>query len=105
MGIGGPDGAHRPGSRPLIPVCARSGAWYRYTHESRRRAMRFSRSLLVFLALVVVSCASTPPVVRRGQVPIGSELAVIPFRDCLIAKQEDCDGSGNTAGNIFAQVF
>lgn len=67
--------------------------------------MRFSRSLLVFLPLVVVSCASTPPVVRRGQVPIGSELAVIPFRDCLIAKQEDCDGSGNTAGNIFAQVF
>jgi hypothetical protein len=66
--------------------------------------MRFSHSLLVLL-LLLVSCASTPPVVKRGQVPIGSELAVIPFRDCLISGQEDCDGSGNTAGNIFAQVF
>ncbi len=66
--------------------------------------MRFSRSLLV-LQLLLISCASTPAVVKRGQVPIGSELAVIPFRDCLISGQEDCDGSGNTAGNIFAQVF
>lgn len=45
-----------------------------------------------------------PPLSNPG-VPIGSELAVIPFRDCLISGQEDCDGSGNTAGNIFAQVF
>ncbi len=66
--------------------------------------MRFVNSLLV-LPLVLISCASTPPVVKRDPVPIGSEFAVIPFRDCLIAGQEDCDGSGNTAGNIFAQVF
>jgi hypothetical protein len=66
--------------------------------------MRVSRFLPV-LSLLLVSCASTPPVVKRGQIPSGSELAVIPFRDCLIAGQADCDGSGNTAGNIFAQVF
>jgi hypothetical protein len=66
--------------------------------------MKFSHGLLI-LPLLLVSCASTPPVVKRGQVPIGAELAVIPFRDCLISGQEDCDGSGNTAGNIFAQVF
>lgn len=66
--------------------------------------MRVPCSFLV-LPLLLVSCVSTPPVVKRGQVPIGSELAVIPFRDCLTSGQADCDGSGNTAGGIFSQVF
>lgn len=70
----------------------------------RRNILRFSYPPLVPL-LLLVSCASTPPVVKRGEVPIGSELAIISFRDCLTARQPDCDGSGNTAGSIFAQVF
>ena len=72
--------------------------------NTKGRAMRSSISVLV-VSLFLVSCASTPAVVKRGQIPVGSDLAVIPFRDCLTSGQEDCDGSGNTAGNIFAQVF
>lgn len=66
--------------------------------------MRLYHSLLI-LPLLLVSCALTPHVVKRNQIPVGSDLAVIPFRDCLITGQEDCDGAGNRAGNIFAQVF
>lgn len=43
--------------------------------------------------------------VKRGEVPVGSEIAVISFRDCRIPGQEDCAGSGNVAGSIFARVF
>jgi len=50
-------------------------------------------------------CASTPPVILRSNVPAGSEIAVVAFRDCVIAEQEDCGGSGNVAGSIFARVF
>ena len=46
-----------------------------------------------------------PPVVKRGDVPAGSDIGVIMFRDCEISGQEDCDGSGNTAGSIFARVL
>jgi hypothetical protein len=56
-------------------------------------------------SLGLVACASTPPVVKRLNLPTGSEVAVISFRDCLIAGQEDCGGSGNTAGSVFARVF
>ena len=60
-------------------------------------------SLLAFL--IFTGCASTPPVVKRLDVPQGTEIAIIPFRDCTIAGQEDCHGSGNIAGSIFARVF
>ncbi len=64
------------------------------------------RPFLLFLLVgLSIACASTPAVVKRGEVPVGSELAVIPFRDCLITGQEDCAGSGNVAGSIFARVF
>ncbi len=56
-------------------------------------------------ALLFAACASTPPVVKRGELPRGAEIAIIMFRDCIIAGQEDCDGSGNTAGSIFARVM
>jgi hypothetical protein len=63
-----------------------------------------------FLALsplvVLLGCASSPPpVVKRGDIPTGSELAIVPFRDCQIADQDDCRGSGNIASTIFAQVL
>jgi hypothetical protein len=63
--------------------------------------------LLVSAAFVLSlgACASTPPVVKRLDLPTGSEIAIVSFRDCLIADQEDCGGSGNTAGSVFARVF
>lgn len=56
-------------------------------------------------AVSVMSCVSTPPVTVRSTLPNGSEVGVIMFRDCVISGQEDCDGSGLTAGSIFARVF
>ena len=60
---------------------------------------------VVVLCLIGSGCASTPPVVKRAELPRGSELAIIVFRDCTITGQEDCDGSGNLAASIFARVF
>jgi hypothetical protein len=60
---------------------------------------------LLILMLWATSCASTPPVVKRGTLPPRAEIGVISFRDCVIAGQEDCGGSGNIAGSIFARVF
>jgi hypothetical protein len=68
--------------------------------------MRVDR--LVGLATVLVllgACMSMPPVVKRAELPRGADIAVVSFRDCTIAGQEDCDGSGNTAGSIFARVL
>jgi hypothetical protein len=37
---------------------------------------------------------------------MNSEVAVVMFRDCAIpGQEEDCTGSGLTAGSIFARVF
>ncbi len=62
-------------------------------------------SLGVIVTLCASRCASTPPVVKRGNLPPRAEIAVVSFRDCVITGQEDCGGSGNTAGSIFARVF
>jgi hypothetical protein len=59
----------------------------------------------VICLLFVLSCASAPTVVKYDSVPSGSRIAVIPFRDCTIPSQDDCGGSGNIAGNIYAQVL
>lgn len=63
------------------------------------------RSLALMVVLCASGCASTPPVVKRGNLPPRAEIAVISFRDCVIVGQEDCGGSGNTAGSIFARIF
>lgn len=73
--------------------------------KSGRALILIGFPLAAALLLLDVGCASTPAVVKRGEVPLGSELAVISFRDCLTAGQEDCAGSGNVAGSIFARVF
>ena len=68
--------------------------------------MRHARSLVLpFLISLFTGCASTPPVSVREQLPKGSEIAVVMFRDCTIAGQEDCNESGLTAGSIFARVL
>ena len=56
--------------------------------------------------LFVASCASTPKVVVNAKVPAGASVGVISFRDCLMPEQQDdCPGSGNVAGPVFARVL
>jgi hypothetical protein len=62
-------------------------------------------TISLFSFLIFTSCASTPSVVKRLDVPQGTEVAIISFRDCIIAGQGDCAGSGNIAGSIFSRVF
>lgn len=59
---------------------------------------------MLSLLVLCTGCASVRPTVRQ-QVPHGSDIAVIMFRDCVIPGQEDCGGSGLTAGSIFARVL
>jgi len=66
---------------------------------------RWLASILYCGVVVLGSCATIPPVTVRSTLPRGSEVAVVMFRDCVIAGQEDCDGSGLSAGSIFARVF
>ena len=63
-----------------------------------------ARLTLLGVLLVCAGCASVRPTVRE-HVPRGSDIAVIMFRDCTIADQEDCGGSGLSAGSVFARVF
>jgi hypothetical protein len=69
--------------------------------------MLLTRKAVLCCVLIAVAsaCASTP-IVRTADVPPGSEIVVIPFRDCLITGQdEDCNGSGLKAGEAFQEVF
>jgi len=61
--------------------------------------------LIAYVSTVVMSCASSPTVVKSESVPSGAHVAVIPFRDCTIPGQDDCGGSGNIAGTIYARVL
>jgi hypothetical protein len=64
--------------------------------------MRKGLAFLVCCSVVIVaSCVATPPVTVRSTLPKDSEVGVVMFRDCIITGQEDCDGSGLTAGSIF----
>jgi hypothetical protein len=64
------------------------------------------KTLIACLGILgLAGCASTPPVTVRDHMPKGSDVGVIMFRDCTIAGQEDWDGSGLTAGSIFARVL
>jgi hypothetical protein len=56
------------------------------------------------LAALLTGCAGAPVTVR-DKLPSASDVAVVMFRDCTIQGQEDCDGSGLTAGSIFARVM
>ena len=57
-------------------------------------------------ALLISACASAPQVVVNSKVPAGSTVGVISFRDCLMPEQQDdCPGSGNVAGPIYARVL
>jgi hypothetical protein len=61
--------------------------------------------LLVFAVVLASGCASTP-VTKNAEIPAGTEIVVVPFRDCLISGQdEDCTGSGVKTGEAFRDAF
>lgn len=61
---------------------------------------------LVLAAALLSACASTPRVVVKSKVPAGASIGVVSFRDCLMPEQkDDCPGSGNVAGPVFARVL
>ena len=61
--------------------------------------------LLVFVVALVTGCASTP-VTKNADIPAGTEIVVVPFRDCMISGQdEDCNGSGVKTGEAFKEAF
>lgn len=71
------------------------------------KRVHFTRKTVLCCALIalVSGCASTP-ITKTAEVPAGSEIVIIPFRDCLISGQdEDCNGSGVTAGEAFREAF
>ncbi len=62
-------------------------------------------ALCCALFVLVTGCASTQ-IVKTAEVPAGSEIVIIPFRDCLInGQEEDCNGSGLTAAEAFREAF
>jgi hypothetical protein len=61
--------------------------------------------LVVACASLLSACGVDPQLVKQMDVPRGTDIGVIPFRDCIIADQEDCDGSGSVAGSVFAHTF
>ena len=55
---------------------------------------------------LLTACVTTPSVTVRNQLPKDSEVAVVMFRDCVIpGQEEDCNGSGLSAGSIFARIL
>ena len=58
-------------------------------------------------SIVCFGCASSvPKVVVNEKVPAGATIGVVSFRDCVIPTQEDdCPGSGNVAGPMYARVL
>ena len=46
--------------------------------------------------------SSRPSLLPKPVLPDGVQIAVVTFRDCMIAGQEDCGGSGESAGAVFA---
>jgi hypothetical protein len=62
-------------------------------------------SAIAIVIVLLVGCASAPTIVKNGNIPREVKIAVIPFRDCTVQGQEDCGGSGNAAGAIYARVL
>ena len=69
-----------------------------------RNMGKTTRIIVLGLLLFSAGCATVRPTIRE-HVPRGSDIAVIMFRDCTISGQEDCGGSGLSAGSVFARVF
>lgn len=63
-----------------------------------------TRALWVTLVMLA-GCGTDPTVEVKHRVPHGATIAVVMFQDCAIAGQADCDGSGASAGAIFARTL
>jgi len=66
--------------------------------------VKCARFAVLGILVICAGCTTVHPTVRE-HVPRGSDVAVIMFRDCTITGQEDCGGSGLSAGSIFARVL
>jgi len=67
------------------------------------RTTSASRATIILLFLLG-GCATSNITVRE-RIPAGSPIAVVTLRDCVIADQDDCSGSGLTATSIFASAL
>jgi len=74
------------------------------TQLTRKFQLKPITSLLFPLLCVFAGCA-TSNITVRDTIPPGSTILVVAFRDCVIADQDDCTGSGVRAGSIFASVL
>ena len=79
-------------------------------HRAKRKRViaMLQKALFVVPALcgLLAACVTTPEVTVRNRLPNDSEIAVVMFRDCAIpGQEEDCNGSGLSAGSIFARVL
>jgi hypothetical protein len=60
---------------------------------------------LLATALLLAGCGTDPDINVKHRVPHGGTVAVVMFKDCDIANQSDCDGSGANASSIFVRVL
>jgi TolB-like protein len=61
---------------------------------------------LLATVMLLVGCATDDPSITvKHRVPRGGTVAVVMFKDCDIANQPDCDGSGLNASSIFIRVL
>ncbi len=64
------------------------------------------RAVLCCAVLVVFSACASAPITKTAEIPRNSEIVIISLRDCLITGQdEDCNGSGQKAGEAFKEAF
>lgn len=63
-------------------------------------------AFLCCAAVALLSACASAPITKSGDIPRGSEIVVISFRDCTITGQEeDCTGSGKQAAEAFQEAF
>jgi len=67
--------------------------------------MDMQKVMLASLGTIALAGCAGAPVMVRDKVPAGTDVAVVMFRDCTIQGQVDCDGSGLSAGSVFARVM
>jgi TolB-like protein len=62
-------------------------------------------ALLATIVLLAGCATDDPSITVKHRVPRGGTVAVVMFKDCDIANQSDCNGSGLNAGSIFVRVL
>jgi TolB-like protein len=67
--------------------------------------MTIRTRVLLAAVMLLTGCTTDPSISVIHRVPHGSTIAVVMFKDCDIANQSDCDGSGLDAGSIFVRVL